>query len=213
MEHYTLEENEVVLYRGNVNILTSWGNQKNSKFKKVEYYLTLTNLNFVFMEKKKQLLKKEVIEKELYAVDSVKFYNNNPHIIRKDAIVEIYFKEKDKIIEFESKKEARIFADTALRLVSGKSKFVRAVQKVQKEVSDTNEALGIDVVGGAQAIASIATDIAIEVSEQAWANKKMKCVGLVAKVLKGKRENKATLLKGNEIEIKQIESAEQSEDE
>ena len=178
MEHYQLQTDEVVLFHAQASL------EKGGK--KTEAEVVLTNLYFVFINKTKRFLKKAEIDTERYAAQDVKRYNDTPHIIRKGKKVEVYFKNTERFIEFATGKEASTFANAALRLVSGQSKFVRAVKKVKKEVRATDEALGTDIVGTTKKAAGIATDIAVAVGGVKDAGKKMKLLGTVAGVFKGR---------------------------
>jgi len=66
MEKYKLKEDEVVLYKGNVNV----GGKNNS--------LTLTNLNIVFILDDIDLNEENNIE--IYSVESIKIYQEIPQV-------------------------------------------------------------------------------------------------------------------------------------
>ena len=178
MEHYQLQTDEVVLFHAQASLVKGG--------KKTETEVILTNLYFVFINKTKRFLKKAEIDTERYGAQSVKRYNNVPHIIRKGKKAEVYFPTTEKFIEFATGKEASTFANTALRLVSGQSKFVRAVKKVQKEVRETDDALGTDIVGTTKKAAGLVAEVAVGVGGMKEAGKKMKLFGTVAGVLKGR---------------------------
>ena len=192
MDYYKLQNDEVGLYHGAISMVST-GKGRTLRSNNSGYEILLTNLNFVFIKKTKQLLKKEQVDVEIYDVNTIKFYRDRPHIIQKKAVVELYFKDCEKFIEFPDKKEARTFCDNALRVASGKSKLVRGVQKVQKEIHETNEALDIDVVKIAAATARVALGVAANVGSYEDAGKKTKFVGRIAKALvgKGKEDTKA----------------------
>ena len=199
MEHYTLQEDEVILYHGIVSLLPDGKKQKTSQNKKTEVESILTNLNFVFITKVKQLLKKEMVNVETYSISEVKFYRDNPHIIKKGKVVELYLKSCEKFIEFPNTKETKTFSDTALRLVSGKSKFVRSVKNAQKEIQETNEALNIDIVDIASKAGTIAANVAIEASGAKNATRATKLLGMIARATK--KEPKQPLITDEHEEI------------
>lgn len=193
MEHYTLQKDEVVLYHGIVTLLPNDKMPKASQLKKTESELILTNLNFVFVNKTKRFFAKDV-EVEIYKAEEVKFYKDNPHIIRNKSKVEIYFTATEKFIEFPNGKEAKNFINTAMRLVSGKSKFVRAVKKVQAEIQETNKELDINIAKIAGKAAQVAADVVIEASGAKTASKSTKFFGIIAKTITNKKEKNSTPL-------------------
>lgn len=172
MENYKLQANETVLFKGEVQLIS--GKRKS----KVE--LLLTNLNFVFIEKTKKFLS-TMIDVATYDVKDVKLYDEKYQIIRKKNQVDIYLLTAEKFIEFPSVKIAKEFTDTALRLVSGYSKLVRGVKKVQKSINETNEALDIDVMKIAKTTAVAVGNVAIDVAAGPGAGKKTKTIGRIAK--------------------------------
>ena len=193
MEHYTLQKDEVILYHGTVILLPNDKKPKASQLKKTENELILTNFNFVFINKTKRLLGKDV-EVEIYKTNEVKFYKDNPYMIRKKNKLEIYFTATEKFVEFSSEKEAKNFINTAMRLVSGKSKFVRTVKKVQNEIQETNKELDIDIVKIAGKAAQVAAEVAIEASGVKTASKTTKFFGIIAKTITNKKDKAPTPL-------------------
>lgn len=202
MENYELTADEVVLYHGQVALLSDGKESKVSKMKKVETELVLTNLNFVFITKTKQVFKQEKVETEICSADTVKFYRDAPHILKKGTIVEVYFKGGEKFIEFPDKKQARVFGDTALRLVSGHSKFVRGVKKAQKEIKETEEALDVDITGIAKTAVGVATEVAIgaPTAGKGAVNK----LSFFAKILKKKSDEKKALPENSQDRIEKL---------
>ena len=192
MNHYELQNDEVALSHEQAFIV--------NELKRAEVEVLLTNFNFVFIKRIKQFLKKDTYEVEIYGVDTVKIYNDLPHIIKKNKVVEIYFKGTEKFLEFASKKQATKFADTALRLISGQSKFVRGVKKTQKEIVHTSEELNVDIVGASKKAVGIAGDVVIGASAVKGAKKSTQVFGMIAKALKGqKAENQSLPSADNKI--------------
>ena len=171
MENYNLQANETVLFKGEVQLVS--GKRKS----KAE--LLLTNLNFVFIEKIKKFLS-TMVDVETYDVKDVKLYDEKYQIIRNKKQVDVYFLTGEKFIEFSSVKTAKEFTDVALKLVSGYSKLVRGVKKVQKSINETNEALDIDVVNIVKKTAVVAGNVAIDVAAGPGAGKKTKTIGKIA---------------------------------
>lgn len=200
MDYYKLSNDEVILYHGTISMVSS-GKEKRGRSNNTTYELLLTNLNFVFIIKTKQLLKKEQVDVEIYDVNTIKFYRDSPYIVQKKAVVELYFKECEKFIEFPKKKEAQTFVAKAMRVASGKSKLVRGVQKVQREINETNENLGIDTVEIAVKTAKVVLGVAADVGSYEDAGKKAKSLGRIAKSLIGRGEKKPKeITSKNEIE-------------
>ena len=193
MEHYNLEKDEVILYHGTITLLSNNKKPKATQLKKTESELILTNLNFVFINKTKRFLGQD-IEVEIYKTEEVKFYKDNPHIIRNKNKAELYFTANEKFIEFASEKETKKFIDTAMRLVSGKSKFVRTVKKVQSEIQETNKELDINIGEIAGKVAQVAADVVIEASGAKNAKRTTKFFGIIAKTITNKKEKSPTPL-------------------
>jgi hypothetical protein len=172
MENYTLRDDETVLFKNEVKVCTN-----NKKF--VDAELLLTNLNFVFIYKKKFFGKS--MENEVFDAKSVKIYDSTYQIIRKNKTVAIYMIGAEKTIEFPSLKLAKEFSDVALRLVSGFSKLVRGVKKAQKAVNETEDALDIDIKKAIKTSAVTVGTVAINVANSPIAGKKTKLLGTIAK--------------------------------
>lgn len=197
MDKYKLGKEEVVLFKGKANCVDEQD--------KIAVDLLLTNLNFVFTATEKD-------EREIIDAYEVKVYRENYQIIQKKNLVEIYFTDTEKYLEFETPKVAKEFTAVALRLVSGYSKFVRGVKKAQKEVSDTEEALGVDIKETTKKVGAFAGEVAIVMGENIE-SPKMKLFGNIAKGIKEASarnklrkeiasEKKPQLTNGNETEDK-----------
>lgn len=212
MENYELKNDEVVLYRGNVLFLDG-KKEKVSSFKNVVCELALSNLNVIFTTKTKKMFQKEMIETEIYPIEHIKIYQERPHIMLKGKNVEISFIGTEKLIEFPDKKEAKLFSDTALRLITGNSKFVRGVKKAQKEVEETSNALNIDIVGMAKAAVGVATNLAVENAAVAGASKGSKFLGMLAKNVKKKKENQPLLTATTDDTVKKLKEIKELLDE
>lgn len=202
MENYELIKDEVILWHGEVSLLPSGKAVKESALKKVQTELILTNFNFVFITKTKRVFQKVEVEREIYATGDVKYYKESPYILKKGKVVEVYFEGAERFIEFSDKKQARVFGDTALRLVSGHSKFVRAVKKTQKEIKETEEALDVDITGIAKTALGVATEVAIGAPaiEKGAVNK----ISFFAKILKKKGEEKKALPEKSEDKMEKL---------
>lgn len=145
MEHYDLQQDEVVLYKGEVARKGVRGATE----------LLLTNFNFVLITKTKKLLSKERAEVESYPIDCIKVYKDQPQVQQNDTIVDLYFQNAEWSLNFPSKKEAKKFVGKALEIVTGKNAFVRGVDKAKATVAMVDETLGIDSVGVAKTAAKV----------------------------------------------------------
>lgn len=147
MEHYNLQQDEVVLYKGAVSC----------KERRGAIDLALTNFNFVFIIKTKKLLSKEQVEVLTYPIDAVKKYKEQPQVKATAETVEIYFTNAEYTLVFPDKKEAKKFVSKALDIITGKNAFVRGVDKAKATVAMVDETLGIDSVGLATTAVKVAT--------------------------------------------------------
>ena len=134
MEHYDLEEDEVVLYKGKVSLQNQKGITE----------LILTNINFVLITKQKKLFSKEQVSVETYAVNEIKCYNGNPQVIKKGNLIELYFLNDETEFTFDSRNEARKFVNATLTLLTNKSAFERGAEKVKGTISTIDNTFGID---------------------------------------------------------------------
>ncbi|MGN0798633.1 MAG: hypothetical protein ACI4L7_03635 [Christensenellales bacterium] len=141
MENYDLQQDEVVLYKGKVVL----------KQKKGITELILTNKNFVLITTKKKLFAKAEVFVDTYPVKEIKYYKDNPQVIRKGQLIELYFLNDETEFMFESKSEARIFVSTALNLLTNKTTFERTFlkgsDKIKNTISMVDKSLGVDTVG------------------------------------------------------------------
>ena len=176
MENYTLSTNETILYRGKATMLHD-GKTGKKETKNVD--LLLTNLNIVLFEETKRLFK-TVSETTTYSVSDVKIYDETIQVIRRKSVVDIYLNCGELFLDFEKEKEAKLFCDQALKLISGNSKLVRSVQKARKAIKETNEALDIDVIDIAKKTASLACAATVNVASVENAGKKTKILGKIA---------------------------------
>lgn len=199
MKHYELQKDEVALFHSRV--LLQDGNAR--KNKPAECELILTNFNFVFTVALKSLFKKEY-ETQVFELKTVKFYKNSPHIIRKDKVVEIYFADCEKFVEFEDKKNAKAFLDKAMATVSGYSKFVRAVKKTQQAIEETDEALNIDIMGAAKTVASVATGVALNADKITNAKGKGGKISTITKLIARRKDEPAPALPSADNKIQKV---------
>ena len=145
MEHYTLQEEEVVICKG-----TAKTTEK--PYSTVE--VLLTNWFFVFITKTKKLFAKEQISVETYPIESVKLFKEQYQIKQTDCVVDCYFLDAVKTVQFESKKHAHKFVAKAIEFLTGKHAFFRGIDKTKKFVGELEDSLGVDAADVASFVAS-----------------------------------------------------------
>ena len=188
MENYILENDETVLYRGSVVVMPD-GKSEAKNVKKGD--LLLTNFNIVIITQTKKLLK-TVTDVEVYRTSDVKTYDESVQVIRRKSVVDVYLKTGELFLDFKKEKEAKLFCDKALRLISGESKFVRSVKKVKKEIKETDEALDINIEGAVVNSAKMAAAITVGVATVPGVGKKTKILGKIAETLLGEKQKNKT---------------------
>lgn len=196
MENYILKSDETVLYRGSVVVMPD-GKSEAKNVKKGD--LLLTNFNIVIITQTKKLLK-TVTDVEVYRTSDVKTYDESVQVIRRKSVVDVYLKTGELFLDFKKEKEAKLFCDKALRLISGESKFVRSVKKVKKEIKETDEALDINIEEAVVNSAKMAAAITVGVATVPGVGKKTKILGKIAETLLG--ENR----KNNPKELPEAQS-------
>ena len=210
MKNYELANDEVILYHGPVTLLPDGKPEGKKFFRREECELVLTNHNVVFLTKIKQLFKKDCVQKEIFGIDAIKYYNESPYIVREKNMVEIYFLGVERFIMLADKKEAKEFTNKTLKAASGYSKLVRIVKNIQREIHETDKALNIDTVGIAKMILGIATTAAIDLSALPVNPSKkqglppVKVFGAIAKAMKKNNTPKLPVATLSEEKIKEL---------
>ena len=131
MEYYKLAEDEVVLYKGNVEL-----SEKETKTQ-----LILTNLKIVFITKNE-----ETNAAEIFGVDEVKIYEGMPQVKTHINKAEIYFKSTEKEFKFESWNELHKFTSAINKLLTGKTAVQRGAAKVKDAIALVDDTLNINSV-------------------------------------------------------------------
>lgn len=134
MEHYDLDETEVVLYKGNVTLPNLKGDTQ----------LILTNINLVLITRVKKLLAKEQVSVESYPMNEIKYYRDIPQVLRKGNLLELYFLHEEVEFSFNSSSDARKFVNATLTLLTNKTNFERKAEKVKSTISTLDNSLGIN---------------------------------------------------------------------
>lgn len=149
MDYYNLAEDEVVLYKGNAQL-------KKQKICIVK--LVLTNLFVVSIHEHDE---ENPVEK--YPTESIKIYNGKPQVIQKDETVEIYYTSGEQEFVFANKKEAHTFTNTAIELLTGKTKFERNAASAKCKINVIDETFGINTIeevkGASESIKSLTDTI------------------------------------------------------
>lgn len=193
MNNYTLSPNETILYKGPVIDCIDGDYTNDSKRKEAE--LILTNENIVLIKTTKKLFR-EVTDAEIISVSDVKVYDDTVQVIRDKKNVNVYALNAEKFLVFNKEKDAKEFTDKALKLISGNSKFVRGVKKIQKSVSETEDALDVDITGTAKQVGKAVVDAAAEAP-----NVKIRFIGKVAQKVSIKKKSEKAALKEATPEI------------
>lgn len=136
MEHYNLDEDEVVLYKGDVVF----------KEKTQSTQIILTNKNLVFIDVVKKIFAHDEIETQIYPVNEIKMYEGVPQVKAKSNDVEIYLKTKELEFGFQSKNEVYKFRSAIIKLLTGKTGFERGADKFKDKIDVVNDTFGVDVV-------------------------------------------------------------------
>ncbi|MGN0744988.1 MAG: hypothetical protein ACI4MZ_06975 [Christensenellales bacterium] len=132
MDYYNLAEDEVVLYKGNAQL-------KGKKISIVK--LILTNLFVVSIHEHDE---ENPVEK--YPTESIKIYNGKPQVIQNNETVKIYYTSGEQEFVFANKKEAQTFTNTAIELLTGKTKFERNAVSAKGKINVIDETFGINTV-------------------------------------------------------------------
>ena len=155
MKNHTLRSDETVLFHSEVTLLNE--GKRVGEPKPILAELLLTNYYLVISYNKKSLFT-TTTETETYEAKSIKIYDDTVQALRNKKRVDVYLQETELFFEFDKEKGAKLFVDKYQRLITGNSKFVRAVKKTQKTINETNDALGIDVVAVAKGTVSLAAE-------------------------------------------------------
>ena len=148
MEHYQLQSDETVLYKGNV--------VKVDKCKKESFMesfsvspiteLILTNKNIVLTTRTKKMFAKEQFNVEIFSLADIKIYENMPQIKQNKISVEIYLIYGEIYLNFYSTLEAVKFYQGVIQVLTGKSLATRGAEKVKGGIKLVDDTLGINTV-------------------------------------------------------------------
>lgn len=139
MEHYQLQEDEVVLFKGVAKC----------KERRCKADVLLTNVALVLVLKKKKWfnpLAKAEISVETHPTDGIKVYKEKPQVIRKGLIVEIYAKSGEVTLQFAEGKDAKGFENAALEYLTDKGLLKRRLEKVKSTIECVDDTMGINTV-------------------------------------------------------------------
>ena len=136
MANYELQADEVVLYEGTVTCKDYKGNLQ----------LTLTSVKMVF-EKEKGLFKKERELVDLFALETIKFYNEAPQIKQKGDTVDVQTANKNLSITFAGMIEARKFTGKIVDAVTGTTLAKRSSDRIKGAFEMVDDTLGLDTRG------------------------------------------------------------------
>jgi len=180
MKHYVLQKDETVLLRKSVQRLRE--GKKVGQYAATDAEVLLTNLHIVVSENRRAMLS-ATVETEVYDVHDVKVYDDTVQVIREKRRVSVYLNAAELFLEFEREQAAKEFCDREHKLISGYSKLVRAVKKTQKTITETNEALDIDIVGAVKTTVAVAGEITVAVASASGTSKARMLGGVVDKLI------------------------------
>ena len=172
MKNYELKEDEVVLFKGMVCLLSDWKDKKECVY---NTELLLTNYNVVLTTKIRKLIS-SIEEQRVYCIEDIKVYDQSVQVIRKKKMVDMYFLSAEVFLVFEKEKSAKEFCDKTIKLRDGNSKFVRSVKKAHK-------ALDIDMVEIVKKTGALACDIVSGLGTVNGAGKTVKGVAKIAEIV------------------------------
>ena len=169
MKNYELDEDEVVLYKGKVDLKERKGNTE----------LILTNKNIVLATEIKKIFSKEEVFVDIYSVGEVKDYEGKPQVLKKGNLIEIYLLHEEVEFSFDSGSECRKFMDAVLKLITHKNKFERGVDKVNSAIASVDKSLGVN-----------SKEIAGNIVTSGGVGKTAKVIGGVAKAIGSIKKSK-----------------------
>ena len=132
MKDYQLKEDEVVLFKGDIELQGVKGKTE----------LIFTNHNFVFITKHKKVFAKEETYVQIYPVSDVKIYEKKPQIKIKDLMTEIYFLSGEKVFKFFSEVEQTEFVAEVQKLFEKKSAVGKGLEKAKSALKNVGNMIG-----------------------------------------------------------------------
>ena len=139
MRNYKLKPDEVIRYQGPIHLQTEKAT--------IPAEIILTNQNFIFVtEGKKWLWFKKKTKVVAFTKEQVKLYNDAPEIKQNGTGVMICFDKEERILVFDEKKAARIFAINAWEIVTGKGMFERGLDKLKQALDLIDEKLDLNII-------------------------------------------------------------------
>ena len=146
MEQLILEEDEFELFKGTAKLVVG------KKQLETDVHLTTKYISLVITTKAFLSTKTET---EKHAVSDVKIYDDKPQIKQKKETVDIYFKDSERVLIFPTAKDATAFAGETIKFLTGKSKFVRIVEKTKEVINEVDETLNINSMGIVKTVAAV----------------------------------------------------------
>jgi len=146
MNHYTLQADEAVLFKGQAN----FDNHSQSSD------VLLTNYNLVRITKEKTA-SHESVQVETFPVREVKVYNQVPQVKQLGGKVELYTLTRQMMIDFGNILIAYKFVGLMYDLLTGQTAAQRNAGKVREAVDVLDGALGINTVDAVVGLVSKST--------------------------------------------------------
>ena len=139
MGNYKIKENEVIRSQNTIALKTVKGD--------IPAEIILTTMNFIFVtEGKKFLWFKPKAKVKVFAKELVKTYKEAPEIKQTGTEVRISFAKEDRILQFETKKDARNFVINAWEIITGKGAFERNLDKLKQALDLIDEKLDLNLM-------------------------------------------------------------------
>lgn len=139
MKNYQLAPNEVRLIQTPITLKTEKG--------AISAEIILTDLNFIFVTPQKNFLWIKRKDRHVaFAKETVKIYQDTPQIKQTNTSVSIQFTTEDRVIEFETKKDARTFVIKAWEVITGKNLLERYADKLKDALDFVDEKFDINIV-------------------------------------------------------------------
>ena len=150
MKDYQLKEDEVVLFKGDIELQGVKGKTE----------LIFTNHNFVFITKHKKVFAKEETYVQIYPVSDVKIYEKKPQIKIKDLMTEIYFLSGEKVFKFFSEVEQTEFVAEVQKLFEKKSAVSKGLEKAKNALKNVGNMIGEKNIEKAKTVAKTVAVVA-----------------------------------------------------
>lgn len=153
MENYKLAEDEVCLCETD-----AYDEQA-----KQNCDILLTNKYLLLTYSKQRLFRPTEYRTTRYSVNDVKYFNGEPQVKIKKRVVEVYFKNSEVKLNFDSKwfgTENALY-NAFIKFLSGKNLAERGADKFKGAIKLVDDTLGIDTLGAARSAVENTTGVSL----------------------------------------------------